>query len=132
MAYVHTLHEIYFVGTVVELPTQEKNKCTMPNAFDGITNCRVIIDCTQLRNATPRNDLLVASSTFYNYKNFQSSEYLIGVAPNGAILFFGNGFPGSTSNKSITNESGIMSHFQILQILTIQLPDIVVLSLIRV
>ena len=33
MAYVHTLHEIYFVGAVVELPTQEKNKCTMPNAF---------------------------------------------------------------------------------------------------
>ena len=116
---------------MVELPTQEKNKCTMPNAFDGITNCRVIIDCTLLMIATPRNDLLVASSTFYNYKNFQSSEYLIGVAPKGAILFVGNGFPGSTSDKSITNESGIMSHFQILQILSIQLPDIVVLSLIR-
>ena len=131
MAYVHTLHEMYFVATVVELPTQEKNKCTMPNAFDGITNCRVIIHCTQLRVATPRNELLVASSTFYNYKSFQSSKHLIGVAPNGAILFVGNGFPGSTSNKSITNESGIMSHLQILQILSIQLPDIVVLSLIR-
>ena len=110
MAYVHTLHEIYFVGAVVELPTQEKNICTLPSAFDGITNCRVIIDCTQLRIATTRNDLLVASSTFYNYKHLHLSEYLIGVAPNGAILFVGNGFPGSTSNKSITNESGIMFH----------------------
>ena len=99
--------------------------------FNGITNCRVIIDCTQLTIATPRNDLLVASSTFYTYKNFQSSEYLIAVAPNGAISFVGNGFPGSTSDKSITNESGIMSYFQILQILSIQLPGIVVLSLIK-
>ena len=102
MAYVHTLHEIYFVGAVVELPTQEKNKCTVPNAFDGITNCRVIIGCTQLRIATPRNDLLFASSNFYNYKNFHSYEYL--------IPFVGNGFPGSTCNMSITNESGLMSH----------------------
>ena len=130
MAYVHTLHEIYFVGAVVELPTEEKSKCTMPNAFDGMTNCRVITDCTQLRIVTPRNGL-VASSTFYKYKHFKLSEYLIGVAPNSAILFAGNGFPGSTSDKSITNESGIMSHFQTLQILSIQLPDIVVLSLIR-
>ena len=126
MAYVHTLHEIYFVRAVVELPTQEKNKC-----FDGIINCRVIIDCTQLRVATPRIDLLVASSTFYNYKNFHSYEFLIGVALSGAIPFVGNGFPGSTSGRSITNESGIMSHLQILQILSIQLPDVVVLSLIR-
>ena len=99
--------------------------------FDGITNCRVITDCTQLRIETPRHDLLVASLTFYTYINFQSSEYLIAVAPNGAIPFVGNGFPGSTSDKSITNESGIMSHFQILQILSIQLPDRVALSLTR-
>ena len=117
---------------MVDLPTQEKNKCTMPNAFDGITNCVITIDCTEFRFATPRNDLLVASLTFHNYKNFQSSRYLIGVAPNDTITFVGNGFPGSTSDNSITKESGIMSHFQILQILSIQLPDMVVLSLIKV
>ena len=101
MTYLHTIHEIFFIGAMKELPSQEKNKCAMPIAFESITNCRIIIDCTEVRIASPRSDL-AASSTFSNYKHFLSAKYLLGVAPNGAITFVSDGFPGSTSEKSVT------------------------------
>ena len=66
MTYLYTLHEIFFVGAMAELRTQEKNKCTIPNAFERVTNCKAIIDCTEFRIATPRSDLLAATSTFSN------------------------------------------------------------------
>ena len=114
MTYLHTIHEIFFIGAMKELPSQEKNKCAMPIAFESITNCRIIIDCTEFRIASPRSDLSAASSTFSNYKHFLSAKYLLGVAPNGAITFVSNGFPGSTSDKSVTNESGIISHIKVI------------------
>lgn len=37
---------------------------------------------------------------------------LIGIAPNAAITFVSEMFPGSSSDKMITRESGILSHMQ--------------------
>ena len=96
-----------------KLPTQKKNKYSMSEAFGSITNCRVIIDCTEFRISSPRKDLSAASATYSNYKHFLSAKYLIGVAPNGAISFVSHGFPGSTSDKIVTNESGIISHLKV-------------------
>ena len=113
MTYLHALHEIFFVGMMKDLPSQEKNKCSLPGSFEGITNCRIIIDCTEFRIAAPRKDLAAASVSYSNYKHYLSAKYLIGVAPNGAITFVSHGFPGSTSDKSITNESGVISHLKV-------------------
>ena len=87
MTYLHTIHEIIFIGAVKELPSQEKNKYAMPIDFESIANCRIIIDCTEFRIASPKSDLSAASSTFSNYKHFLIAKYLVGVAPNGAITF---------------------------------------------
>ena len=88
----------------------------MPNSFIGTTNCRVIIDCVEFRTATPRKDLPAASAAYSNYKLFLYLKYFIGVTPNGTVLFLIDGFPGSASEKSITNESGIISHLKVLQV----------------
>ena len=37
-------------------------------------------------------------------------QYLIGVAPNGAITFVSDGYTGSSSDKMVTDDSGILNH----------------------
>ena len=41
-----------------------------------------------------------------------TAKYLIGVSPNGAITFISNGFPGSTSDKIVTQQSQILTHLK--------------------
>ncbi len=115
MTYLHAVHKIFFVGIMSQIPSQEKNKCSLPSSFGDISNCRIIIDCTEFRISAPRKDLVAASATYSNYKHFLSVKYLIGVAPNGAITFVSHGFPGSTSDKVVTSESGVISHLQVSQ-----------------
>ena len=57
MTYLHALHEIFYDGMMATLPSQAKNQCSLPDSFGDIANCRVIIDCTEFRIATPRSDL---------------------------------------------------------------------------
>ena len=92
------------------LPSQEKNNCSLSESFGDISNCRVIIDCTEFWIATPRSDLQAAVTTYSNYKHNLTAKCLIGVAPNGAITFVSDAFPGGTSDKVITDQSGIINH----------------------
>ena len=89
-------------------------------AFGDITNCRIIIDCTEFRIPSPRKDLAAASASYSNYKNYLTAKYLIGVAPNGAITYVSNGFPGGVSDKVITSESGVISHLKVIQMINVK------------
>ena len=108
-----------------DLPSQEKSKCSLPGSFGDITNCKIIIDCTEFRIAAPRKDLAAASVSYSNYKHYLSAKYLIGVAPNGAITFVSHGYPGSASDKSITNESGVISHLKVILNLCCQMKIVI-------
>lgn len=113
LTYLHAFHEIFVVGCMSKLPSLEKNQSCLPESFANIANCRVIIDCTEFRIEAPRKDLEAAAQAFSNYKHYLSAKYLIGVAPNGAITFVSQGFPGSTSDKVVTDQSGIISHLKV-------------------
>ncbi len=113
MTYIHVLHELLFLGMLNKIPSLEKNKCSLPESFGSFSNCRIILDCTEFRVSVPRKDLEAASSSFSNYKHYLTGKFLVGVAPNGCITFVSEGFPGSTSDKIVTKESGIVHHFQV-------------------
>jgi len=113
MTFLHALHEIIVVGCMSSIPSQLKNKSSLPDLFGDFTNCRLIIDCTEFRIAAPRSDLLAASAVYSNYKHYLTAKFLIGVAPNGAITFVSQGFPGGTSDKVVTCESGVLSHLKV-------------------
>ena len=72
----------------------------------------MIIDCTEFFIEKPRSNLNAAGLLFSNYKHRLTAKYLIGVAPNGAITFVSDGYLGSTSDKVITDNSGILSLLQ--------------------
>lgn len=113
MTYLHVIHEIFFKECLNNIPSVEKHQCTAPESFENIANCRIIIDCTEFFIETPRNDLNAASASFSNYKKRLTVKYLIGVAPNGAITFISDGYPGSTSDKMITKLSGVLDHLEV-------------------
>ena len=110
MTFLHAPHEIFFEGMMDSLPSQQKNRCSLPESFGDLANCRVILDCTELRIEAPRKDLQAATAAYSNYKHYLTAKYLIGVSPNGAITYISKGFPGSTSDKIVTQQSNIISH----------------------
>ena len=62
---------------------------------------------------TPRKDLEAASASYSNYKHRLTAKYLIGVAPNGAVTFVSDGYPGSTSDKVVTDQSRVITHMKV-------------------
>ena len=113
MTYLHAVHEIVYLGLMRKIPSLEKNKCTLPESFGSFTNCRILVDCTEFCVTVPRKDLEAASSSYSNYKKYLTGKFLIGVAPNGCITFVSDGFPGSTSDKTVAKESGLLHHLQV-------------------
>ena len=48
------------------------------------------------------------SATFSSYKHQNTAKDLIGIAPNGAVTFVSELYPGRTSDQCITKHSGIL------------------------
>jgi len=113
LMYLHALNDILYQGMMNEIPSLTKSQSSLPDTFGDLTNCRLIIDCTEFRITTPRQDLNAATASYSNYKHNLTSKFLIGVAPNGTITFVSSGFPGSTSDKVMTEECGVLSHLKV-------------------
>ena len=113
LTYLHVFHEICFTGCMDEMPSLETNKYAMPASFRDIPNCRAMIDCAEFYMYTPRKDLEAAAVSYSTYKHRLTAKYVIAVAPNGTITFVGNGCPGSTSDKVITDQSQVISNSKV-------------------
>jgi hypothetical protein len=103
--WLHALHEILFQQLMKELPSGEKNKLCMPMAFSTFTNCRVIMDCTEMTTIHPKN-MTRQRATYSAYKYRNTLKALIGVAPNAVVTFASKLYPGPVSDKK---RSGILS-----------------------
>ena len=113
LSYLHVFHAIFFTGCMDKMPSIEKNKSAMPESFADIPNCRSMIDCTEFYMHTPRKDLEAAAVSYSNYKHRLTAKYLIAVAPIGTITFVSDGYPGSTSDKVVTDQSQVISNLQV-------------------
>lgn len=66
-----------------------------------------IIDCSEIFIQRPRN-LTARAQTWSNYKHNNTTKYLIGISPAGAVMFLSAGWGGRVSDKQITMESGFV------------------------
>ena len=66
-----------------------------------------IIDCSEIFIQRPTN-LTARAQTWSNYKHNNTSKYLIGISPAGAVMFLSTGWGGRVSDKQITLESGFI------------------------
>ena len=68
----------------------------------------VILDATEIY--VEKSSLLdIQQLTFSTYKNDNISQVLVGISPSGSITFISDLYPGSISDKKLTQISGILS-----------------------
>ncbi|XP_066935149.1 uncharacterized protein [Clytia hemisphaerica] len=81
----------------------------MPEAFvkTGHGTTDLIIDATEFKFQAASNYEL-SSLMFSNYKNTTTGKVLVGIAPHGMGLIFSDVYPGSISDSSITEKTGIL------------------------
>nr|CAH7751370.1 unnamed protein product [Callosobruchus chinensis] len=71
--WLYALHEIMFKKFMSEIPSRNKNKLCMPTCFNNFTNCRVILDCTEIYCIQPKN-MEKQIATYSSYKHSEHSE----------------------------------------------------------
>lgn len=110
--WILALHEILFCQLMENIPSRNKNRCCMPACFSTFTNCRIVLDCTEVKCVKPIS-LEKQRLTYSSYKHQNTLKGLIGVAPNGVITFVSDLYPGSLSDKKIVKDSGIMTKMDV-------------------
>ena len=71
----------------------------------------MIIDASELFIQTP-SDLMLQSSTWSNYKQHNTTKFLIGITPNDVITFVSSAFVGSVSDPELIHSSRLLPKLQ--------------------
>ncbi|KAJ8412664.1 hypothetical protein AAFF_G00116150 [Aldrovandia affinis] len=106
------LYDILYVGMMENnIPSRIKNQTSLPDCFQPFPNCRIVLDCTEV--AVSNTERLDTQSHLYShYKGRTTLKALIGVAPNGIITFASDLYGGSTSDKAITADCGVLQQLE--------------------
>lgn len=99
------------LSRAVKWPERKVLQGTMPMAFQKCfgTKVAVVLDCFEVF-IERSSSMLPPAHTWSNYKHHNTVKFLIGIAPQGVITFISNGWCGRTSDKEITEESGVLDY----------------------
>ena len=93
-------------------PPQEYIRSHTPHIFiERYPTTWVINDATKVFIQQPALPEL-QQLTFSTYKNHNTYKGIIGISPSGAVTFVSKLFPGSTSDKELTQQSGLLNLLQ--------------------
>lgn len=106
------LHQLLSALHSGGIPSVEKNQTSLPECFQRFPRARVILDCTEIECDVTRQDMAEQRQSFSNYKQRNTFKALVGVAPNGAVVFVSDLFLGSASDKEITSRSGLLEQLK--------------------
>lgn len=79
--------------------------------FRPFPNCRIVLDCTEVAVCSTES-LDTQSHLYCHYKGCTTLKTLIGVAPNGVITFASDRYGGSTSDKAINADCGVLQQLE--------------------
>ena len=86
---------------LVKWPERDELLKTKPMEFrKSFKNCVTIIDCFEVFIKRPTN-LKARAQTWSNYKHHNTVKFLIGIAPQGAIMFISKGWGGRVSDVHV-------------------------------
>jgi len=106
------LWEITVDGMMNQLPSRQRNVHCLPQSFATFTNCRAVVDCTEIRCAIPKQFSKQAMK-YSHYKHYHTLKGLVAVSPNAVITCVLELYPGSTSDKAIMQHCGIIDQLQV-------------------
>ncbi|XP_060779462.1 uncharacterized protein LOC132887819 isoform X2 [Neoarius graeffei] len=96
------------VPALVIWPDREHLWQSLPVAFQQyFQKCCFIIDCFEIFQEKP-SDVEAQAKTCLQNKSHNSSKYLIGITPQGAVCFISQGWDGHYSDKHITEHCGFL------------------------
>ena len=79
----------------------------LPKVFSTFKNIRCTIDCTEFFVQMPR-DFKRQGNLYSSYKNHHTYKCLVGVAPNGSIVYVSDLYEGSISDRAIVEKCGFI------------------------
>ncbi|XP_052216971.1 uncharacterized protein LOC127834893 [Dreissena polymorpha] len=111
--YISVLHEILFEGILLKvgIPSQLKCKGSMPKSFEDFSSARIAMDATEIVQDVPCN-MNHQTLSYSNYKSRHTVKAVTCVAPNGALVFCSDLYPGSTSDAAIVDHSKILEQLK--------------------
>ncbi|KAE8737943.1 hypothetical protein FOCC_FOCC016587 [Frankliniella occidentalis] len=108
--WLDALHIVLFKGFMKEIPSLAKVQTCLPECFKPFPNCRIILDCTEVETAIPKS-MRNHNLTYSQYKHRTTHKGLVGIAPNGTVVFASKLYPGSTSDKAVVGDTKICELF---------------------
>ncbi|XP_040073250.3 uncharacterized protein LOC115319271 [Ixodes scapularis] len=99
------------VRALTPFPTVLENQENLPDAFHRFPNTRVVLDGTEVRTQKP-SSLLAQRQTFSLYKHYNTYKAVVGSTPKGYISYVSELRGGSTSDRVIVEESGLMEQLE--------------------
>ena len=92
---------------LVPWPSRDEIQKALPKRFRNFKNVRVIIDCCEFyvqKPVIPESQ----KTTWSNYKHYNTVKLLVGITPTGVISFIPPLWTGSTSDKEMVRNSGLI------------------------
>ena len=94
------------------MPSAEQVINTMPQSFkEKYPSTFAMIDASEIFIETP-SDLHVQSSTWSNYKHYNTCKILIACIPNGAVSYISSLYVGSISDVELTKTCGFITKLE--------------------
>ena len=107
LAWVQFLYQRFDGLKEMMFTSRTQVKRNLPKCFKKFKNIRTIIDCTEIF-VQQAGDFGRQGNLYSSYKGRSTLKVLVGIAPNGGIMYVSDVFEGSISDREIVKQSGFL------------------------